>query len=75
MPIFFFGNLMIHNPFKALPQYLAPQHTLSWIAGILAESQWIWLKNHLIHYFITRYDVDVTTALSSEKTIESRIVC
>jgi phosphatidylserine decarboxylase len=57
--------IMTQEKLALLLQHIAPQHALSWIAGVLAESRWPWLKNYLIEYFINRYDVDVNTALSS----------
>lgn len=43
-------------------QYLIPQHSLSRLAGKLAECEWPWLKNRLIKWFIAHYDVDMTEA-------------
>lgn len=56
---------MIKKQLEVLPQYLAPQRALTAIAGWFGECRWVWLKNYLIHYFITRYDIDVDAALSA----------
>ena len=44
-------------------QYILPQHTLSYLMGCLAESQWTWLKNKLIAAFIRDYKVNMTEAV------------
>lgn len=46
-----------------LLQYLTPQHLLSRLAGVLAETRIRWLKNLLIRLFIRVYKVDMTQAL------------
>ena len=43
-------------------QRIAPQHTLSRIAGLLASSRVPWLKDLLIRRFIRAYDVDMNQA-------------
>jgi len=47
---------------KVLPQYLAPQHTLTRVLGWLCESRWSWLKNWMIQTFIRRYQVNMQDA-------------
>lgn len=49
---------------KILPylQYLLPQRGLSRLAGMIASSQTIWLKNLLIKQFIRRYQIDLSAA-------------
>lgn len=55
---------MTREQLTVLPQYLAPQRALTWLAGWLSECRWGWLKNYLIRYFINRYDVDIHAATS-----------
>ena len=43
-------------------QYLAPQHGLSRIAGYLAETQIVWVKNALIKLFIRFFKVNMQEA-------------
>ncbi len=49
------------SPFVLL-QHIAPQHTLSRLAGRLAASERAWLKNALIRRFAATYRVDMTEA-------------
>lgn len=43
-------------------QYLLPQHTLSRIAGWIADTEINWIKKPFIHWFIKRYQVDMSIA-------------
>ncbi len=43
-------------------QHLVPQHLLSRLVGAIAESEWPWLKNTFITWFINRYQVDMSEA-------------
>tara|TARA_B100000767_G_scaffold258668_1_gene267624 strand:+ start:101 stop:961 length:861 start_codon:yes stop_codon:yes gene_type:complete len=43
-------------------QYLVPQHFLSQLAGKLAASKNVKLKNSLISYFLKNYDINMTEA-------------
>lgn len=43
-------------------QYLVPQHALSRLAGLLAESRWAPLKNAFISWFVKRYEVVMAEA-------------
>lgn len=43
-------------------QYLLPQHALSRLAGWIAENKTPWIKQRIIHWFIRRYDVDMSIA-------------
>lgn len=52
---------MSSSPFIWL-QHLAPQHTLSRLAGALASSRISWLKDALIRRFIRAYGVDMAQA-------------
>ena len=45
---------------------LLPQHGLSRLAGYLAESKIIWLKNLLIRWFIRHYKIDLSAAQSAD---------
>ena len=48
--------------YKVLLQYLIPQHLLSRLIGILANSHLAWLKNLMIASFIKYYNVDLSSA-------------
>jgi len=50
------------NQLKVFWQYCLPQQGLSRLAGALANSEKIWLKNFLIQKFIARYQVDMQEA-------------
>lgn len=54
------------NFLRVLPQYLAPQHGLSRLAGYLTSCQTPWFKNRLIKWFIKQYGVDMSTALEPD---------
>lgn len=43
-------------------QHIAPQHALSRLAGLLAESTSPWLRDALIRRFIAAFDVDMSQA-------------
>ncbi|GAB4471332.1 MAG: archaetidylserine decarboxylase [Erythrobacter tepidarius] len=43
-------------------QHLAPQHALSRLAGLLAESTRPWLRDALIRRFVAAFDVDLSEA-------------
>jgi phosphatidylserine decarboxylase len=47
-------------------QYLLPQHALSRVAGWIADTEISWFKRRLIHWFIQRYQVDMSIALDSD---------
>lgn len=49
------------SPFILL-QHIAPQHSLSRLAGALAASKRPWIKDRLIRRFIATYDVDMADA-------------
>jgi|TARA_B110000977_G_C10925855_1_gene435049 phosphatidylserine decarboxylase len=46
-------------------QHMVPQHLLSRLVGAIAESEWPWLKNTFITWFINRYQVDMSEAANS----------
>jgi phosphatidylserine decarboxylase len=46
-------------------QAFLPHNAISWLAGVLANSNVIWLKNYLIRYFINRYPVNLSEAEES----------
>lgn len=50
-------------------QYLAPQHGISRLAGLLANSRTVWFKNLFIAWFIKRYQVDMTEAEQPEREL------
>jgi phosphatidylserine decarboxylase len=43
-------------------QHMVPQHLLSRLAGAIADSEWLWLKNTFIKWFANRYQVDMSEA-------------
>jgi phosphatidylserine decarboxylase len=43
-------------------QHIAPQHALSRLAGMLAESRSPWLRDALIRRFVAAFDVDLSEA-------------
>lgn len=43
-------------------QYLLPQHALSRLAGVIAETRIEWIKQPFINWFIQRYQVDMSIA-------------
>ena len=47
-------------------QYLLPQHTLSRLAGWVAENKTPWIKRPLIEWFIRRYGVDMSIAENTD---------
>ena len=47
-------------------QSLMPQRAINWLAGFLANHQNVWLKNHLIRYFVNKYPVDLADAENSD---------
>lgn len=47
----------------ALMQYLIPQHVITFLAGKIANCTWPLFKNRFIHWFIKRYQVDLTSAV------------
>ncbi|MCD6039877.1 MAG: psd [Gammaproteobacteria bacterium] len=53
---------MIQNKLKMILQYLAPQHALSWLGGVLCECRWRWWKNWQINLLIKYYGADLKAA-------------
>jgi phosphatidylserine decarboxylase len=49
-------------PAFVLLQHIAPQHTLTRLAGRLAASQQPWLRDAMIRRFVDAYDVDMSEA-------------
>jgi phosphatidylserine decarboxylase len=47
-------------------QYIVPQHSLSRMAGKVANCEWPWLKNNFINWFIGRYQVNMEEAADPE---------
>jgi phosphatidylserine decarboxylase len=47
-------------------QYVAPQHLLSRLVGMLAENETPWLKNFLIEKFIRHFRVNMNEAVQSD---------
>ncbi len=53
---------MFSDYFKAFLQYILPKKALTLLAGFLANVKIPAIKNHLIHYFIRKYDVNLREA-------------
>ncbi|MHB1949362.1 MAG: archaetidylserine decarboxylase [Gammaproteobacteria bacterium] len=51
------------KPFSVIRQYFAPQKALTRLAGWLGEARQPWLKNQLIRYFLSRFDVNMQEAV------------
>jgi len=43
-------------------QYLLPHHLISRLIGVLAQSEWPWVKAPLIRLFIDRFDINMAEA-------------
>ena len=54
--------IMLSDYFKAFLQYILPKNALTLLAGFLANVKTPAIKNHLIHYFIRKYNVDLSEA-------------
>lgn len=57
---------MIKNKLYILLQKIVPQHLLSLFAGFIANCHWPWVKNSFIHWFIRRYQVDMSAAIQPD---------
>lgn len=53
---------------KSLPQYLLPQHLLSWLMQVATRLRWRPWKNWQINWVIRRYGVNLSEALDPEPT-------
>lgn len=53
---------MSRDLLKTLPQFIAPKHTLTSMAGKLAEVKVPAVKNRLIKRFIAKYNVNMSEA-------------
>ena len=49
-------------------QYIIPQHLLSRLAGYIAETKIVWIKQRLIDGFIKQYHVDMSIAKNPDST-------
>ena len=54
---------MLPEPLFAILQQVIPQHLLSRLTGLFAESRIPFIKNFLIKRFIKQYQVDLSEAL------------
>ena len=54
---------MLPEPLFAALQQIIPQHALSRLTGLFAESSIPWIKNRLITTFIQQYGVDLSEAV------------
>ncbi|MDR3478995.1 MAG: archaetidylserine decarboxylase [Gammaproteobacteria bacterium] len=57
---------MIRKRLQILPQYLAPQHLLTQLAGWLSVRKSLWFKNWQINHLINRYGVDINEAVLTD---------
>ncbi|KTC84699.1 phosphatidylserine decarboxylase [Legionella drozanskii LLAP-1] len=55
---------MLNDLLKTMPQFVAPKHTLTHIAGLMADVKIPIIKNGLIHAFIQQYSVDMSEAIN-----------
>ena len=51
---------------KISSQYLVPQHLLSRLVGLLAESRWPLIKNTFIDFFVKRFNIDMSLAAEED---------
>ncbi|PCJ31834.1 MAG: phosphatidylserine decarboxylase [Moraxellaceae bacterium] len=58
----------MNEKLSVLPQYIVPQHWLSRLAGLVAESTVPAVKNTFIQQFIKVYGIDMNEALESDPT-------
>ncbi|GGI84787.1 archaetidylserine decarboxylase [Legionella impletisoli] len=54
---------MLTDHFKTFPQYVIPKHSLTTLAGLLANVKTPAIKNHLIKTFIRRYNINMQESL------------
>jgi len=58
------------NTFKdrlfIVAQYLLPHHLISRLIGLLAQSEWPWVKDPLIRFFLRRFDINLAEAEREE---------
>lgn len=54
---------------KALSQYIIPKHSLTMLAGFLANAKNIKVKNYLIERFVHEYQVNMKEALIEDPTV------
>lgn len=59
------STLINTKAYRLLPalQTILPHHLINELAYLLAEKQWPWLKNWLIHRFITTNNIDMIDAI------------
>lgn len=56
---------MFFDYLNAFLLYLMPKRLLTWLTGLIANSQIIWVKNFIIKSFIDYYQVDMSEAIDS----------
>jgi len=61
----------MNEKLSVLPQYIVPQHLLSRIIGLVADSQVPMIKDTFIQQFIKLYGIDMNEALESDPTAYS----
>lgn len=57
---------MLLDYLKTLPQHFVPHHYLSRFSGLVANFKYPLIKNYIINDFISRYGVDMNTALEPD---------
>ncbi|MBV1920756.1 MAG: phosphatidylserine decarboxylase [Pseudomonadales bacterium] len=58
----------MNEKLSVLPQYIVPQHWLSRLAGLVADSKIPMVKDTFIQQFIKIYGIDMSEAMESEPT-------
>jgi phosphatidylserine decarboxylase len=47
-------------------QHVAPQHLISRLAGVIANCEWVWVKDPFIRWFSKRYQINMDEAATPE---------
>lgn len=58
--------MSVSDKIKIFFQYILPKHTISILAGQLAESRNSWIKNQFIKRFAKAYNIDMSIAIEPE---------
>ncbi|OUR95909.1 phosphatidylserine decarboxylase, partial [Gammaproteobacteria bacterium 42_54_T18] len=58
----------MNEKLSVLPQYIVPQHWLSRLAGLVADSKIPMIKDTFIQQFIKIYGIDMSEAMESDPT-------
>lgn len=57
---------IMKKPLPVLLQHIAPQRLLTSLAGWLGDNKTSWLKNSLIRYFVKRFGVNMSDAITED---------